>query len=878
MPFRAVMASVSAAALFVSAEGSAAPAHGSKVLRATRAAAAPVIDGRLDDEVWRDAPVDDRFTQRYPHDGRPPSEGTEVRLLYTDEAIYVGVDMTDSEPDQIVSRLSRRDRAIESDAVAVAIASRRDRSTAYRFELNAAGVQTDKLLFDDTSASAEWDAVWLGAVARSRNGWSAEFGIPLHVLRFEDEDEQSWGFNVERYISRKQERIVWSHVARDMDADVSRWGHVIDLRGLRPKRTIELRPFAVARTEAYANGAGGIMGLGGGDAARDHGLSPGLDAKLGLTTDLALDVAVNPDFGQVEADQVVLNLTRFETFVPEKRPFFLEGTDLLATPLQIFHSRRIGAPVSALERSDIVAVDGGERQVVQVPRAVPIWAAAKLAGQMSDDVTIALVDAVTGPEEVIVAGERGDAELRQAPARHLAVGRLRWSPDGVSHVGVAVTGATRLGGRIEGPEADHDAYVQSVDGQYRSPSGRLRVAAQAVLSERVGGPALIAGPGRRCEGDPEPCATITRADGTPIGPGDVGYGGQLGAHLTGKNVLANATYTGLSPKLDLNDLGFVQAFNEHSVEIGGGYRVLTPAALQSWSLTGGSLFSTTFDGVFTGVGSWLDLEMVLPDFTTLLFNVGTSHPGAWDPFETGDGTLFERARRADLSAIIRSDPRRSLVWEADVGGWRALDDDAWLARALASLQLRPVSPLELEIRPRLAWEAESDRNWFYGGCVDGAGTPCTPETGLRQYRFGDLTSASASLTLRAQYALTRALSLALYGQLFTSHGSFADRRVATAAAGDRYIHRRELMPDPAFTGDLDGDDRPDDRFQDATLNVNLVASWEFAPGSILTGAYARVQTGTAELTGREPGFGLRGLGSGTTEEVLLLKLTYFIGR
>ena len=341
------------------------------------------------------APADDRFVQYAPETGGAPSERTTVQVCYDDKAVYVAVRAWDREPSGIVTRLARRDRVVEGDRIELLLDTRHDHHSGFLFLLTAAGGQADGFVANDGDFSTDWDAVWEGRTARDADGWTAEFAVPLAAVRFESEPEQLWGMQILRYLSRRRESAVWSAIPRDRQALVSPLHH-IQLGQLRPRRTFAALPFLLLRAEARGGGDT-WLGLGDDDAEHDPGLSAGVDLKLGLTRALTLDASILPDFGQIEADEVVLNLSRFETFFPEKRPFFLEGADLFATPIQLFYSRRIGR----------AAEDGG---------SVPIWAATKVTGT-ARAAGMGVLAAVTGPEDDV------------GPAQGFAVARARRDHD-----------------------------------------------------------------------------------------------------------------------------------------------------------------------------------------------------------------------------------------------------------------------------------------------------------------------------------------------------------------------------------------------------------------------------------------------------------------
>jgi len=298
--------------------------NSARQVRAVRITTPPTIDGFLHEEVWKAAEPATDFVQLDPEEGQPASERTEIRLLYDDDALYIGAMMYDSRPNDIVARLTRRDNILESDRIGIFIDSFHDHQTCYRFGINAAGVKVDVLHYDDGSKEDQsWDAVWDVETRLLPNGWSAEVKLPLRIFRYRsDAAEQEWGINFTRLVTRRGERADWIYIPKKESGFVSRFGHLVGLRDLPSPRHIEVLPFVVSKQDwqpvrPYQRPIDKLS------------TDAGIDLKANLSNNFLLDATFNPDFGQVEADPSVLNLTTFETFYPEKRPFFIDGTQIL---------------------------------------------------------------------------------------------------------------------------------------------------------------------------------------------------------------------------------------------------------------------------------------------------------------------------------------------------------------------------------------------------------------------------------------------------------------------------------------------------------------------------------------------------------------------
>jgi hypothetical protein len=874
---RAVSVSVLCSLLFAAAPVSAAPTllpdGKDKTLSAVRAEKPPRIDGVLDDEVWQSAPLDDKFRQEFPDQGAQPSERTVTRVVYDDSAVYVAVHAFDRNPEQIVRRLTRRDRESEADWIAVMFDSRHDRRTAYGFQLNAAGVQLDGAFYDDGNFTTDWDGVWEGAVSQSAQGWSAEFKIPLSVLRFSDAAEQTWGFQVARYISRRKETSVWAFKPSELHGDVSWYGSLTGLKGLHPRRTFELRPFGVARMSAATDSGGSFLGIGSRVDA-DASLEGGLDLKLGVTSNLTLDATANPDFGQVEADTVVLNLSRFESFFPEKRPFFLEGADIFKTPIQLFYSRRIGRAPTGAGVGDVV-LDGDEAyEVVRAAQALRIWTATKLTGQVTDRLSVGVLGALTAAEDVKVLGTTRDPfTLRLSPPRSFAVARARYS-FGKSYVGVIGTAVNRLGERdVYRASANHDSFTQGIDALWLSTDGVWRFTGQAVVSERVGGPARSNGDGLACTSRAEDptCAPITRSDGTRLAPGDVGWGAYTSVRGQGEKLFFQGDLKMYSPKLHVNDAGFLPEFNKVHLDLSGGVAHRRPEGImQSWAWFNFLGYALTFDGVPVETYLGSGIEGQLRSFLNGGMEIFTVLP-VWDVHELFDGGRFERPPSAHANLWFGTDSRKKLKLTTNMGGHIQSEEGGGSFFINATVDAKPSSQLEISLGTSVGI-SEAVRLY---DCVDNMGQVCSVESDRRTYLLADLASGYLSFTLRGAWTFSPKLSLQAYAQLFFSRGEFTDYRTTTTMGPTPFVEREQLALSP-FTGDSDGDGVQDDDFQDTSLNLNVVLRWELAPGTVLFGVYTRSQAASFDLAGRTPRFQLSGLSSGPTEDVMLLKLVYFI--
>lgn len=348
---------------------------------------APIIDGNLDDPAWTGSSIQrvSGFTQTDPDEGMLPTESTLVAVAYDEKAVYVAFWCYDSEPDKVTQHLVRRDRWSQSDHASVRLDPFHDHQTGYLFTVSAAGTQRDMRIYNNDWTDLNWDGVWSSAVKKQPWGWSAEIEIPYHCLRFPELAEHVWGIDFIRTIGRKNEWMQWAFVPSKEGGMASNFGHLTGLTNIKPTRHFEVMPYAVTSAETKPANRW--------NDGRELFANTGVDLKYGMSSNLTLDATINPDFGQVELDQPVLNLSAYETWFSEKRPFFMEGADLFDTDFTLFYSRRIGrAPAFGI--SDPAIFDEVDR-----PRATTILGAAKLSGKLAGRTSIAVLTAITDEEK-----------------------------------------------------------------------------------------------------------------------------------------------------------------------------------------------------------------------------------------------------------------------------------------------------------------------------------------------------------------------------------------------------------------------------------------------------------------------------------------------
>jgi hypothetical protein len=845
-------------------------------IRAARLAGDLRVDGRLDEPGWRLAEPFADFVQSFPDEGRPATERTEVRVLHDDRMLYVGVRCWDSHPDEIVRPLGRRDRPPVSDLITVLVDANSDRRTAALFALSAGGVQADGLVFDDDRVTLEWDAVWEGAVALLPDGWSAEFAIPLSALRFPDVPVQSWGFGVQRETGRSHEKSATVLLPRNGRGLVSRLGKLTGIAGIRPGLDLEWTPYAAARLLHRPLHSDPSL-------ARPRVLDPvgdvGIDLAARLGSRLHLAAAVNPDFGQVEADQILLNLTSFEPFFPEKRPFFNQGLDLFQppgagnerVPQQMFYSRRIGLDA-------------------------PILGAAKLVGRVGDRVQVGLLDAVVtgaGLRDAAAAPSLAEAESRAGRGlRWSASQPFRLAPDrafpaaepvGANYLAgvVRMEAAERLQVGLQGTSAlplaaacglspaDLDTLPENrIPATCRARGGHALAIDLNTTSADGEWYAYGQVAGSRAEGGP---TARTLPDGTALRRGDTGLGGYFRAGRRGGEPWRfDLGWSHAAPRLDLNPSGYQRTQNEQ--EASATLRYTRPSGGGAWhewtfAANGYGRWTTDGRGRPRGRGVALAAEGLHRPLYAWTWGKLALDDAQYDVREiAGAGVSLRRPSWATLLGGFASDETRPVYLQLELVLSKNLAmaplPAPWSGSLSGEIALRPHPRLETRLGATYAVNAYAIKH------VEDDGTLGLP---AGSYLLGSLRAPALSLVLRQLLVVSPRLTVQLYGQLFSAAGRYG--AFWTADPGGATVVEPSLLRPVPFPA---GGTRPD--FHQTRLVLNAVLRWEYRPGATLFLVYARDQS-ELPWTGEGPAPAAawpRGLGPGPTTDLLMVKWSWWL--
>jgi hypothetical protein len=830
----------------------------------------PVIDGDLSDPVWQTAPVATDFVQVEPREGAPASERTEARILYDDEALYVAIRAFDSSPDSITAQLTRRDQHSVSDRVHVLIDSYFDRRTAFHFAVNPVGVKMDFYRYDDNREDIGWDAVWDVATRVDEEGWTAEFRIPLSQLRFSGAPVQTWGINFGRDIARRNELSVWAPISNRDPRVVSRFGELHGIRNLQPPSRIEVLPYTAASAARTPGDPSNPFW-----SSTDGAVEVGADLRFGVTSDLTLDLTVNPDFGQVEADPAQVNLTAFETFFPERRPFFQEGAGIFRFGIglgdgdgeqeQLFYSRRIGrAPQGPSPQGDWV----------DRPSQTRILTAGKLSGKTDGGWSIGMLSALTGSASAraFLDGETVTHEVE--PRTSYSVARLQKDfRDGASSVGGIATGTFRDGPGAGGLGLHRDAVTGGIDLRHRFRDETFEVAGYLVGSRVSGTPEVLEATQRSsARYFQRPDADHVSVD--PSATSLTGWSGYLEVFKTGGGPLRFASLTlARSPGFEVNDLGFMPRADAITQVLWMGYLQTEPGErLRRWNLNTNIASGWTFGREHTGMSGNVNGSLTTHGNVGLWGGVNMNSRGLSTNLLRG-GPAFRTERAYNGWNGFNTDGRRD--WQLNLNGnWQLRpESDSWMMSVSPNLRWLPSERATIRFGPSFTRRVD-DRQW-----VDRVPLDDEPA-----YVFGRMEQSTLALNIRAEAAVTPTLSLQLFAQPFVSAGSFTDFRRVTAPRAQRYADRFEPVDaefrDGRFRVDLTGNGEEESfrnpNFNSLQFRSNAVLRWEYRPGSTLFLVWAQTRDHFDREGRFQVGRDLDDLFSARADNVFMVKVNYWL--
>jgi hypothetical protein len=791
------------------------------------------VDGRLDEAAWQSARWISDFRQKDPDIGAAPTQHTEVAFVYDDDALYIAGRMHDTEPHRILDLVTRRDQGGNTDIVLFSFDTYDDRRTAYTFAVTAAGSRSDWYHPRDREYDRDhtFDPIWEAATRMDSAGWTVEARIPFSQLRF-NEGVDEWGLNINRYLPGRQEDLYWVVVPREEPGWSSRMGRLTGLSGVQPRRRLEVSPYVAGdlalTSDAIVNTADPFA------SSSEFTGRVGADVKYGLGPNLTLDATVNPDFGQVEADPAIVNLSAFETFFPERRPFFTEGASLLSggNLPGYFYSRRIGAAPHGAAAGDFR----------EVPDVTTILGATKLSGRLGSGLSIGAIGAVTAPETAATydAATGTFGETRVEPTTGYGVVRVQ------QEVGANRSTFGLMGTAVRRHFADEDptrailatnAFTGGGDFNLRLDGGTFEIRGHAGMSYLEGSPEAIASVQRRsAHYFQRPDQDHVSFD--PTRTSLLGGTAALQVEKTGgEHWLWNAGAWGDTPDLELNDLGRLNRADDLQSWAGLTYRETTPGALfRNYNVRVNGQSGWNFGGIRTGTNLSATLDGQFANYWSA--NLRVNHDfDAMDDRLTRGGPRMGRAAFQSVSARV-SNPFSSKVRLGVGGFWGNLNhgDDYNVS---IDVTFEPTDQLRVSLSPE--YSRDTNRRQFY------ASEDRTDErTFGRRYIFSTIEQSEISLPIRMNYAFHPDLSLELWAQPFAASGRFSEfGELPEAASFDLRTFGTDgttidESTDPesgartyTVTDGADEFTLPDRNFNRLSFRSNLVMRWELRPGSTL---------------------------------------------
>ena len=807
-----------------------------KPLEARRADLPIKIDGILQEDVWQ-GPGFSGFRQSDPVDGAPATEKTEIWIAYDADSLFVAALMHDSDPGAIVSRLGRRDDAVESDWFTFAVDPYLDRRSGFEFSVNPAGAILDGTLFNDEGRDMTWDGVWEAAVQLGDQGWSVEMRIPYNQLHFPRKEEYRWGVNFFRTIKRKNEKCAYAWVPKEESGYVSRFASLQGIQNIQPGRLLEFLPYSMGQAHTSPAVAGDPFRTGTSVAG-----NIGFDLRSTLRSNLTLNLSVNPDFGQVEVDPAVINISDQETYYQEKRPFFVDGADIFRfgyggantvrslgwSDPRFFYSRRIG-------RSPQGYVPGGG--YVDTPDWTTILGAAKVAGKLGEGWNLGILSAVTQREYARVeqSGQRFEHEVE--PLSFYGVVRsLKEFNLGFSGLGVIATGVLRDQNAPTLQDLLPDrAVTVGLDGWTFLDRDRTWV-----ITGWVGG--------TRVEGSPEAITRVQRSSLHYYQRPDVGYvtldpnatslsgwAGRLYLNKQKGNFVFNTALGAMSPGFHAMDMGYHARGDKINAHVEAGYQSFHPGRVfRNWRVTLATYHSYDFGGVRT------DEYYILNASARFLNYWSTSFYWSYDPIRYSHYFTRGGPRALYPWGIMRrfsmsSDVRRRLVVGLS-GHYRTHPFGAYNYSLVVPLSLKPSDNLRISLSPAYSWRHS------VGQYISQVPDPLKPETYGVRYVMSDIIQETASLEIRLDWTFTPRLSLQAYLQPFIGVGDYfkyKELRAARTFDFDFYGDGPSTISRDAgvYTVDPDGPGpSPSFSFRDPDFNLKslrgtVVLRWEYRPGS-----------------------------------------------
>ena len=831
-------------------------------------AAAPSIDGNLADSIWESAEWATNFIEVNPDENTDPSEQTKFKILYDQKHLYIALKALDSEPEIITNRLSRRDGFV-GDRINVLIDSYHDLRTGFLFTVTAAGVRGDEFITDNgNNIDASWNPIWSAKALIDNEGWTAEMKIPLSQLRFSNDPNQVWGLNVVRNYFKNNELSAWNRIPIGAAGWVSEAGKLKGLKNIKPQKQIEIQPFVVTKLDRYEAEAGNPYADG-----NDFNLNTGLDAKIGITNDLTLDVTINPDFGQVEADPAAINLDGFEIFNRDQRPFFVENKNIFDYRFadnrnNLFFSRRIG-------RSPQVNLETTDEAFVNQPQNTTILGAAKFSGKTKNGWSIGVLESMTSKEFTDISTNGNTSESLAEPFTNYLVGRVQKDFNKKNTFFGGMFTATNRFITPEVSELRKSAYSGGIDFTHQWKNKAYFMEANIVMSHVQGSKEAIKLTQENLT------HLFNRVDAThlevdPNRTSLTGTGGRFGiGKVGGQHWNYNAGFKWVSPELELNDIGFLRSADEMIQYANLRYRSIKPTGVfRDFNVRFNQFSAFDFEGNYNRIQYQINGSASFLNNWEIDF--GLAHkPRIFSNSILRGGPRWRFSKENFQFFFVGSDRRKNFNGTIGFIHSQAKENNFSLLKFESELNYQPTNAFNISLSPEYSisknqtqYVTQSDYN------------------SDSRYVLGTIDNHTLTASVRLDYTINPNLSIQYYGQPFISRGRYKDFKYVTNPVAERLTERFQLYDSNQIN--LSGNDFQVDENRDGTMdysfsnpdfsyvqfNSNLVLRWEYIPGSELFLVWSQgVKSSVSSSDGLFEGFET-GILDERPQNIFLLKATY----
>lgn len=854
-------------------------------ISAERVREAMTIDGSLSEQIWQ-RPGLTTFTQKLPNEAAAPSQKTEVWLAYDDEALYVAARMYDSAPDSIIQILGRRDADVTADWFTFDIDPYHDRRSGFFFALSAAGTLRDGTLYNDDWNDNSWDGVWEGRTRIDGHGWTAEMRIPFSQLRFHHAEKYVWAVNFSRFIGRANESDFVVYTPQKGSGFVSRFIDIDGIENIEPPSDLEVLPYVTSRAEFSQHSSGDPFNNG-------SKYSPGLgaDFKVALGTDLMFNGTVNPDFGQVEVDPAVVNLSDVETFYDEKRPFFIEGANVFefgqggsnnfwgfnwGNP-NFFYSRRIGrAPQGSLPAFDYV----------DMPLGTHILGAGKLTGKVGGDWNIGMIHAVTSRENAEIQENGVKRSVEIEPLTYYGVGRIQKDfDDGKQGIGLITTYTNRFfsDDKLKG-DINGNALAMGVDGWQFLDSNKTYVLTGWGAFSDINGtqPRITALQKSSRHYFQRPGFSELSLDTSATSL--KGYAGRVTLNKQKGAWQLNSAFGVVSPGFDVDDLGFIWRTDVVNYHLVVGYKWTDRTEhYNNLRLNIAAFGSNDFGGNKLWQGYFGMARIELPNFYTIGVNYAYN-PYSMDTRSTRGGPAMSNPTGWELDLNFSSDGRKPIVVSAF--GFCYIGGGGEQFQTEIDLDYKPAPNIALTIGP--SFNRNATQAQWVGSYVD----PTATETYGTRYVFADMDQKTISANIRLNWTFSPELSLQVFVQPLISSGAYRNLKQLSQPrtfnfgyfGRDGSTIKSQTDVNGALSGyevDADGAgpsqsysfSNPD--FNYKSLRGNAVLRWEYRPGSTLYLVWTQSRTDNENFGDFQFNHSISRLWSARPDNIFMVKFTYW---